>query len=795
MPQSLDVRRIGRSQLFDLTLFAIGITIVVVSLLAVALDGWDVDPRALFVVPLIVLVAQFPVVTNQGDGGIEIGFDSAVLMFLVCSLDPFAAVALWSLGVVVTQLVTARRLVAVIFNIGVGITAGAIATVVLRVLAGPDPSDARELVGVVAAATAYFVADFAISSLSVALEAGDPGRAHLVHAGTWVAIAWFVPFDVLGYLGAVILRVAPWWMLLLLAAPLATLLIATRAINRGRENARRLQVLLDAAVNYQTLSEPRHVLDSLLVDATRLLRLSGLAVRQHPPGPSEVGAQIRGVEEAAWIAGPAAKRARSDPDADQRALTALAAVSAAAFNRLALTEDLVRLARFDSLTNLPNRAVFLDRLNYALMMARRSQHQIALLFVDLDGFKPVNDRFGHAAGDAVLVDVARRLEAGVRDTDTVARLGGDEFAVLFEEVDHDQVTAACERILTALSGGIDAGDHLVDVSASIGVAFGSGAEHADEVLRNADLAMYEAKSRGKARFVFYEPRMLTSRLDRLELVEALGAAVASGDLTVVYQPVILASTGHIYGVEALARWRHEGVDVPPDVFIRTAEETGLIVALGAAVLDQVSRDTAAISTAAGTQLNVAVNVSPSQLAEPSFLTDVREALDKMTGTSLVLEITEREEINHDLGVMERMRAIIDLGVTFAIDDFGVGFSSINYLREVPARIVKIDASLSQSIDRDPQARGLLRSIAMMSRALGHDVVVEGIERDSQLQLIRDDLDSAYVQGYLLHRPMRLEALLDVLGEQARRTATSGVREPPAPPALVSPGRSAPRARR
>src|SRR4029079_11022521 len=302
-----------------------------------------------------------------------------------------------------------------------------------------------------------------------------------------------------------------------------------------------------------------------------------------------------------------------------------------AWPRLRLTEDMTHLARHDLLTNLPNRGLLLDRVEHALQMSRQRGTRIALLFVDIDGFKPVNDRFGHAAGDAVLVDVAGRLTTCVRQSDTVARRGGDEFALLLEDVHPPEVSTACDWILAALSRGAHVAGHQLALSASIGVAFGDSSETAESMLRNADLAMYEAKARGKNQWVEYERAIGRSRLQRLELVESLRASVAAGDLTLVYQPVVRASTGRITGVEALARWESNGIDVPPDVFIRVAEETGLVVALGDAVMDTAARDAAAILEAADGDISVSVNISAKQMREADFVEKVERAVSRMNG--------------------------------------------------------------------------------------------------------------------------------------------------------------------
>jgi diguanylate cyclase (GGDEF)-like protein len=651
-----------------------------------------------------------------------------------------------------------------VFNVGVGILGGGVAAWVLHAVRGNAVGMPRELLAVALAAACYFAADLVLSAVSVAIESGTPLRSQLFQRGTLIAIACFVPFDSLGYLGAVVNRSTPWWTLILLAVPLATLLVATRAVTRGGENSRRLGVLFEAAVRAQTLSDTRQVLDALTDDARRLLRINQVELRAEPPRAHEIGAQFRDGQVEQWIVAPGRHRARSTTTADQQALEAMVAVSSDAFARLRLTDDMTHLARHDLLTNLPNRGLLLDRVEHALQISRRRGTRIALLFVDLDGFKPVNDRFGHAAGDAVLVDVAQRLRGCVRQSDTVARLGGDEFALLLEDVHPPEVSSACDRILAALSRGAHVAGHQLSLSASIGVAFGDSSETAESMLRNADLAMYEAKSRGKNQWVEYERAIGRSRLQRLELVESLRASVAAGDLNLVYQPVVRAATGYITGVEALARWKSNGVDVPPDVFIRVAEESGLVVALGDVVLQQAARDASAIMKAAGDHINISVNISAKQLREPDFVPKVERAVAQMGGSGLVLEITERDGIGNDPASMSAMATLAGRGVPFAIDDFGVGFSSIGYLQDMPVQIIKTDLSFSEGIDRDERSCALLCSITMMGQALGLDVVVEGIERVSQLDHLRDHVHAPYAQGYLMHRPMPLDQLVRVIEE-------------------------------
>ncbi|MGA8208649.1 MAG: EAL domain-containing protein [Nocardioidaceae bacterium] len=759
----------SRSSWFDLTVFALGLTLALYAVVDVANHGWPNIWFPLVAVPLIAVIARFPMVIDSGDGGIEVGFDSTVLMFLVFVLSPFEALLIWALGVLLTQLSTHKDPLVKMFNIGLGIIGGALAAAVVPHVGGADLTSPGKLLAVVLAAACYFLVDFVLSAVSVALETRARVITQIRQRGTLLAIGALVPFASVGYLGAVLFAREK-WLLLLLGVPLLTLLVATRAVTRGSENSRRLSVLFEAAVRAQTLSDRRQVLDALVDDAQKLLKLSQVEVRPSPPASQEIGAQLRDGQHDRWIVAPSRHRARSTATADQKALEALVAVSSDAFARLRLTDDMTHLARHDLLTNLPNRGLLLDRVEHALEVSRRRGSRIALLFVDLDGFKPVNDRFGHAAGDAVLVDVAQRLVGCVRASDTVARLGGDEFALLLEDMLPDEVGSACERILSSLSAGVHVAGHQLSLSASVGVAFGDSTETAESMLRNADLAMYEAKARGKNQYVEYERAIGRSRLQRLELVESLRASVAASDLTLVYQPVVRAATGRITGVEALARWRSNGVDVPPDVFIRVAEETGLITALGDVVLEQAANDAVAISAAGGGDINVSVNISAKQLREPDFVAKVQRALTRMGGSGLILEITERDGIGNDPASLEAMRTLADAGVPFAIDDFGIGFSSIGYLQDMPVQIIKTDLSFSESIDRDERSCALLCSITMMGQALGLDVVVEGIERPSQLEHLCDHVHAPYAQGYLMHRPMPLDQLLRVV-EQNRREET------------------------
>jgi diguanylate cyclase (GGDEF)-like protein len=307
------------------------------------------------------------------------------------------------------------------------------------------------------------------------------------------------------------------------------------------------------------------------------------------------------------------ERARSTVAADRQALQALTAVARDALARLAITREKVHVARHDPLTDLPNRGILLDRTDHALTRARRHGSSVALLFLDLDGFKPVNDRFGHAAGDAVLVEVAERIRGCIRDTDTAARLGGDEFAVLFEDVDLGAVVAMSERVLAAVREGVVVAGEPMPLSASAGLAYADSRDSGAGLLGKADLAMYEAKTRGKDCLVTYQHTIGKSRMERLVMVEDLRRAIAESRIDVVYQPVVATTTRRTVGVEALARWERNGRAVSPDVFIRLAEDAGLVVALGDVVLAQVEADAALLRRSVPGELIMSVNISAQQL--------------------------------------------------------------------------------------------------------------------------------------------------------------------------------------
>ena len=405
--------------------------------------------------------------------------------------------------------------------------------------------------------------------------------------------------------------------------------------------------------------------------------------------------------------------------------------------------DATRRAMHDPLTGLANRTRFLDRLAHALTQRRPPGMTVAVLYVDVDDFKMVNDRFGHAVGDLLVVEAAARLNASVRVGDTVARLGGDEFAVLIENASGSaEAAAAGARILDAMRTPFLLGDLEVTVSASIGVAvLESEPCTADELLRNADVAMYRAKNSGKDRSVVFESAMYQAILDRLELETDLRRLVRDDEIEVHFQPIVRLADQRVMGVEALARWPHpQRGFVPPDTFIRIAEDTGLILELGRQVLvractwaGQWHRDHP------GSDLLLSVNISAQQLQDPELPAAVAQALDDagLDPWTLVLEITESVLMQDTDMAVARVEALKDLGVHLALDDFGTGYSSLSYLRRFPVDVLKIDRSFVNALRVGEEPLRLIEAIVALGGALGLQCLAEGIEREEDLFVLRE----------------------------------------------------------
>ncbi len=432
----------------------------------------------------------------------------------------------------------------------------------------------------------------------------------------------------------------------------------------------------------------------------------------------------------------------------------------------AANAQLQKQAFADPLTLLPNRLLFEDRLSHALRLLDRSRQRgagprLAVMFVDLDGFKPINDSFGHAAGDAILRSAAERLRLQARDSDTVARVGGDEFLILLENLDDPaDCLAVAHRLLHALGQPFEVAGKTVQIACSIGIVVYPDHGERDKLVANADAAMYAAKRAGGNSYALFESHMDSDATAQLSLQQDLRQAIARGELALHYQPKIDARRGRINGVEALLRWRHpERGNVSPAEFIPVAERFGLIAQLGNWVIEEACRQMAAWNWD-GLRMRVAINLSAYQLRESGLAERIRDALQRhgVPASHLLCEITESVAMEDTRATQRTIEELGRIGVYLSIDDFGTGYSSLHYLRSLPARQLKIDRSFVRDLEEQEDARAVVDAVVRLAHALGLRVVAEGVETAGQ----RDILAAMHcdeLQGFFFARPMPADALL------------------------------------
>ncbi len=433
--------------------------------------------------------------------------------------------------------------------------------------------------------------------------------------------------------------------------------------------------------------------------------------------------------------------------------------------RKTATEQLVYNAFHDALTDLPNRSLFTDRLQHVITTsARRGEQYYAVLFLDMDRFKIINDSLGHLVGDKLLIEVGQRLSECIRPGDTVARLGGDEFSVLLEDISElkDAVDVA-DRIHQILSTPIMINGHEIYAAVSIGIALGSELyERAEQVLRDADIAMYEAKKRGSACSEIFDTKMHASILDRIQLESELHGVLDRNELTMVYQPIINLETHRLTGFEALVRWNHatRGM-VYPTEFIPLAEETGMIVKIGEWILREACRELGMLQKRfpSPPPLRMSINISSKQFAQENLAEMVAEILNEtsIAPESLAIEITESmlmENVDAAINTMNQLRA---MGVHIHIDDFGTGYSSLSYLHRLPIDALKIDRSFINKLNAKGENQEIILSIMSLAKSLNFDVIAEGVELEHQLEQMKD-LACQFGQGFLFSKPMKPGAI-------------------------------------
>ncbi|MBA2426605.1 MAG: EAL domain-containing protein [Actinobacteria bacterium] len=445
-------------------------------------------------------------------------------------------------------------------------------------------------------------------------------------------------------------------------------------------------------------------------------------------------------------------------------------------------QQLTHQAFHDDVTNLANRALFTNRVEHALARQTRDEGGLAVLFVDLDDFKLINDSLGHAAGDVVLAEVGARLTRCVRPMDTVARFGGDEYALLVEDVQRlDEVAAVADRIFELLSAPIRVEQNDVVIRASIGITLIDGEDAmtsaADELMRNADVAMYRAKREGKGHYRVFEPQMHASVLEHLEMKGALEKALERKELKLYYQPIVDLPEGRVKGLEALVRWHHpqRGI-VMPGEFIPLAEETGMIVELGKWILGEACRQLRFMQdlALAPPSLTMAVNISVKQLQQPGLVATVAEAIAAagVKPSCLTLEITESVLMIDTEATITKLHELKALGVRLSVDDFGTGYSSLGYLSRFPVDVLKIDQTFVSQIDGLAPGSVLIAAIVKLGEALGLQTVAEGIERPEQSDRLTQ-LGCPLGQGYYYSKPMNIDTTLEYLASESSTVAPNG----------------------
>lgn len=466
--------------------------------------------------------------------------------------------------------------------------------------------------------------------------------------------------------------------------------------------------------------------------------------------------------------------AHSDGDG---ALSFLSATARDISERMELQEQLERQANHDPLTGLPNRAMLFERIHRASgKVGVEPDHHMALLFIDIDHFKTINDNLGHSVGDQLLGAISRRVRTVVRPGDLVGRFGGDEFVVLCEQVESlDAATAVAGRIAATLEAPFRVEGHDIAVGVSIGIAFADEPADAEAILRDADTAMYRAKSGGRGSWVVFDEELRRTAVAREHMESDLRSSRSGEAMELHYQPMVACDTHAVTGVEALLRWHRDGELVSPGVFMQVAEETGMITSIGEWVVHEACAQLARWRVRRGWEhLRISVNVSARQIQRPGFAAMVKSALDDagVDPGSLGIEVTETVLINDEstaAGVLEELRG---LGLSVAIDDFGTGYSSLTYLHRLPVDVVKLDRSFVEGIDADGQKRSIVEAIVNLCCALGLTSVAEGVETHAELDVL-SGLGCSSAQGNLLANAMALDELEDLLVSESSGLVIGG----------------------
>jgi diguanylate cyclase (GGDEF)-like protein len=737
---------------------AIAAGVLTLALTVALAHGEGIGPLPQFVAFTVVLALSwgFPMFMLRRDETEAFQLDEAFLVAMSILLPPMGTVLAFGVAAVIGRLVPRRRpLVRIAFNAGVVMTSAGMSLAVARLAGGHSGARPVDLLTAVLGAAVFLVVNsFAVSVVIAVAEGRSFWRIwtgsigfRLLAWATTVAIGLLV-----GLAGS-----AYSWALFLAVLPMGVLHVVLSGFLHVRKDRARLDGLLRAALDAQSV-DPSEVEEAITGSARAMLDCRDARLSDAPPGADEMGSQLqgRGHPERWLVVGDRRGVEPFNPQ-DAKLLDAIVAVGSGALENARLVDQMKHQVFHDALTELPNQLLFEERVNYALAQQRGAGHKLAVLFLDLDRFKRVNDSLGHPAGNELLRQVARRLVAVVRSTDTVARMGGDEFTVLLANVrSAGEAAMVAEKILIAFRHPFVLDGQELFVTPSIGVAVGpDDGMRSSTLLKNADTAMYRAKDCGRNCYETYAVDMNATAENELALEGELHHAIDTGQLRVMYQPQVDLTSGRMVGVEALVRWSHpvHGM-ITPDRFVPMAEETGLIVPLDDWVLRTACQQARRWSDAGLPALRVAVNISGRAFQRASVVERVVETLHR-TGLApgrLELEVTESMAIDQGSDTRPVFQDLESLGVKLAIDDFGTGYSALSRLRGFPFHTLKIDRTFVSEIEDASDEAPIVAAMIAMAHAMKLNVVAEGVETDAQrTYLDRHGCDIG--QGYLFSRPV------------------------------------------